>query len=303
MKKGFVLGSWLLLLAFQFCFGSQSETMQVRSFINPDSTAATLEYRVTLLQDTFLLYDPVGIHLWVKNLSSDTAQVWFDQTQGWVLKDQDGKQYVSTVSILYAGPRFIPPVDSFGGLTGLDSDYGIKIPGPYPYPSLPVGKYEVYYKIGRDSTALLTFRVVEPKGSEGEALKYFLDAYSPIIGSKFSQSTSEQRTAFFREHVEKLLHFVDRYPKSVYAIDALPQALSAAWGILHDHGFAYQINNKIMRDYPNSRLNGFDFLKAYYADNSAALRAVLDSIIKVNPHPRITAGAKATLRELGLEKQ
>jgi len=301
-KKTLTQAAVLISLTFGYCFGTQTETMQIREVKNIDSSLAKLEYRVTLFQDSFFLYDPVGIELWVKNLGSDTAQVWFDPTQGWVLQDQDGKLYPSTVHIHYTGPKVIQPGDSLGGLTGL-SDNGVRIPGPYPYLVLPVGQYSVYYKIGNDSTSPLAFRVVEPEGEENKALKLFLDAYFPINGEKFLQGTPQQRTEFVREHVKKLLRFVERNPKSVYAVVALPEALTATWNILHDHKLAYQINNRIMREYPESRLNGFNFLKAYYRDDPAGLRVVLDSIIRVNPHPRITAGALKTLKDVEKEKK
>lgn len=302
MKKVTYWGLGLVLIAFDLCLGVQREVVKITKIASNGATIRKLEYHVTMLQDSFLLYNPVAIWLGVRNLGPDTAQVWFDATAGWVLHDQSGRSYSSTVAVDYAAPRIIQPGDSIGSVTSL-SDYGITIPGPFTSPALPVGEYKVYYKIEHDSTPPFTFKVVEPKGEEGKALALYLDAFSPTSGDSFFQTKDKERVELLREHANRLLQVVDRYPKSVYAIDAVSRALSTAWDALYDRKLAFEINARIIRDFPDSRLNGIGFFKAYYGDDRAAYRATLDSIIKVNPHPKVTAAAKQALKDLKKENK
>ena len=297
MKKVLSQGLGLVLLAVQFCFGIQTETMQVRRFINPESTAAKLEYRVTLLQDSFLLYDPVGIELWVKNFGPDTAEVWLDPMQGWILWDQDGKVYPSSDHVHYTGPEVISPGDSLGGLTGL-SDHGVVLPGPYRHRVLPRGEYKIYYKIDSDSTLPFNFKVVEPQGEEAKALKQYLDAFSPTSEEKFFKTSRPEKRKFFAENVKRLLQFADRYPASTYAVTALSYASTTAWVNLRDRQLVHKIQMKLIRDYPDSRIDHIGYLKFHYINNPTAFRAILDSVVKANFHPKLTAKAKEALKKL-----
>ena len=96
----------------------------------------------------------------------------------------------------------------------------------------------------------------------------------------------------------------DRYPKSVYARTALPLAIGTAWNGLSDGELAYRITGRLLRQFPDLYWEGIYFLSAYYSTkgDTVAFKIELDSIIKANSHPKLTAAARQELKKLEVKK-
>lgn len=277
---------------------------QVHIF-NREIDGVKLEYRISLPQDTFLIYQGIGVGLWVKNVSQKNISVEkisynrnpINDNHSWSISDSVGKNYPSN---FWADRAFVTPApmlkpcDSIGGTMGL-SDHGIIDNNQlYPYDFFPKGTYTAKYPF--DSLPFI-FYVVEPTGEESEALKLFLDAFYPSRRDTLWKLPSEERLPLMRESAEKLLQMADRFPKSIYAYDALTFAALTCWTI-SDHERWYQIQQQIIEKYPSASVGSLSSLMSYYKekDDFAGYKNELKNIIKRGANPKLTAAAKKVLR-------
>lgn len=284
-----------IFLLWRPVFAAEAQSMVV------NRQGAQLEYRVTLTKPVYLLHEPAAGVVWVKNISDKAVTTRVVISEGWFIFDQDGKRFKPQFSDLYL-PVEIKPGDSLGGVVGLEG-YGI-LHRLYRLFYFPLGDYTVYYKVGRDSTARMHFRVVEPTGEDAEALKFFLEANSVTTGKEFFGGGPEVKDSLFREEVRRLQLLADRYPKSFYAYRALTSSFETAHNILHDGELLYDINARLMRQFPQTRADAIDFLREYYKSHKDmdGFRKELEKIIEENLGSNLTAAAKKALEKLE-EKQ
>lgn len=260
-----------------------------------------VEYRISLTKEIFFIYEPVLAELWIKNPNADTVKIWTQlKWEDWSLQDQNGKYYKLNIHVTaFPSEIPIPSGDSLGNVRDF-RDYGETNPDqPYPYGFLPVGEYKLSYQIGDDRTAPpLTFKVVEPTGEEGEALKSYLDAYKPIQrGENFYNASTDERIRLNKESMKKLVAFVDRHPKSVYSAHALESASSKAW-MFGEGGLAYRLETRRANEYGDPTMRHFDFLHMYHVmtrRDTAGYLAELDSIMRKSANPRLKFEARKAL--------
>ena len=277
---------------------------QMRSLIQrfkESQTKGKLEYRVSLIKDTFILYEPVVAEMWVKNISQDTVRVLDPTVADWIIEDEKGNKYPPKVLNDVVDQR-LSPADSFGGTIGIQH-HGVSMPPPYPFFSFPVGKYNATFKV-KDFTKIFVFYVVEPKGENAEAIKLYLEAFEPYWGEQFSRASPAERIELGKEEVRRLLVVADRYPRSPYANVALTKAISSAWGSAGDAELSHRLTLRALRELPQKNWTYMHFLRAYYETKGDALglNNELDSIIRVNSHPRLTATARQELKKLESKK-
>lgn len=263
----------------------------------------TLEVRVSLNKDTFLLYEPVIGEVWAKNVSSDDAEIYFYNT--WGIQDRNGQDY-SPGGTTVCFPNGIKPGDSLGGTIDLFEEAGgalamVSSGAYYRYRCLafPIGEYKVHPPFAPDSISLI-FHVVEPWGDEVKALELYLDALSPFTRENYRSSSVTGGSRLITESVSKLELVADIYPKSVYAGLALSEAARMASS--YERKLSYQIITRLIQEYPEVALWtwAIAFLRVHYQNENyvAGFEEELKRIIELNADEKLTARAREALREL-----
>lgn len=265
-----------------------------------------LEYRISLPKDTFFIYQPINVKLWVTNLSKksiplekiDYTRNPTNNTHAWSIQDRNGKNYPSH---LWIGYEFITkdpklkPCDSIGGVMGLNI-YGITDTTQlYPHDFFPNGVYTAKYRL--DSVPFL-FRVIEPTGEEAKALNTYLNAFYPSRWDTINSITSsEERIKLFNKTSVLLLEMVANYPNSLYS----PLALSHARGINTDS--IYTMVRRLIKEFPQKGPIYIDALKFYseWKNDEFRLREELKKIIEEESHPELIAKAKEELKAVKME--
>ena len=166
------------------------------------------------------------------------------------------------------------------------------------------GDYFLYYKVGKDSTFPLNFRVICPTGDDSLALESYLDAQSTMTFDNYHTFSKQEKPKVALAAVKKLQAFADRYPMSVYKNDAIYIALTVAFYRLEDRVLFYILFQRAINEYPIAAVLGFDFLKSYYFQHKAdflGYREELKNIIQKDVHPKLTAKAKKELNTVKRE--
>lgn len=286
----------LFTLIEESVFSAQTRTVRV------EQNEALLEYRISIAKDTFLIYEPIIAKVWLKNLSTKTIQTGFREGEGWVIRDQSGKNYRKFTHDTYLPPvRELKPGDSLGGAYGL-FDYGvIQSKDGYPFWFFPEGGYRAYYAPSGSEMPLI-FHVVNPKGEDAEALKLYLAAFSFVWGEvgKFSQMSEREKDLRFVEQVKKLYSVGTRYNKSVYGGVALSHANNSAMIIMHNKEIAQQMILELAQEFPDASGWAVNLLEKYYKTQRdvSTFRTELKKIIQRNANPGLTTAAKEALRKL-----
>lgn len=278
----------LMLLDFGYLTASQSR------LIVATEDGEQLLYRIHLIKDTLLLHEHLWVDIWVKSVSEKQVTSSFTPLIGWTIKDDREKEYPSLVHVHPLSVK-INPGDSLGGRAGLGWGYGS---------SLPEGNYVLSYWLFGDSVSPLTFSVVKPQGEEAEALEFYLKSYRVM---SFVDEVKLPREDFKKLHKDRttdLIKFVSRFPKSIYAPQALSSAASSAGSVTGDKELAFQLNLRLLEEYSDPFLRGFEFVKFYYKakKDPNGYRLELEKIIKTHPDSTLVARAKRALNELEVEE-
>lgn len=285
-----------LLLSAKKASAGQAHTFQA------NKEGGKLEYQISLPKDTFFIYEGVSGNVKVKNISSKPipfeAPWWV--SDDWVIIDHNGISYSSKEAIHRVVPLDwempkLKPKDSTEWITGLSDQGTWDTTSLYPSIFFPVGKYTARYP---PDTIPFTFYVVEPTGEESEALKVFLDAFYPKRRDVLWKLPREERPPLIKESAERFLEMANRYPKSIYAYQALSRAAISFWGTLHDHDRWYQITQRIIREYPSAGWGQISSLRIYYQEknNFSGYKNELKDIVKRKDHPKLTETAKKALK-------
>ena len=231
-----------LLVVFGFLLTNNTFAEQVHIF-QIGHRDSVLEYRISLSKDTFLLYENIYAQVWAKNVSSIPMQCTLSRLfDFWNIADSKGKKYPPPyISHRSKIAPAIKPQDSTGRI--MSFGYGIKDSLNFTIPALlPTGQYSARHP--RDTLPFI-FYVIEPTGEDAEALRQYLDAYSPTKLENFIRfSKPEERESLLKEKAEKLFYFSEKLPNSIYTPQALLEAIS-----MTDVEMQHKIIQKLL-DYP-----------------------------------------------------
>lgn len=303
----------LIGLLFSFLIGGQVFSQNVSA--NSSTLTATIEkdgaklqYSIFMEKDSFFLYEPVRIEVWVKNVSNKSARIYSPFIPGWIVTTASGKEVEPAYSVsISAGLVELKAGDSLGGPDDL-SRYGAHLSGIQHVRLIgfPVGNYKAYYQgVPKESMKLIEFHSVQPAGREAEALKAFQQALKPFGRPEFERADAAERLRLMKQEVSDLRAFADRYLGSIYSAQALSLAALTAWNILNDKEQGYQITKRMIKFYPEEASYRLHILKAYYEDKRdlKSLHDELDRIIQQNAHPKLTAAAREALKQLENRKR
>lgn len=274
------------------------------------NNGASLDVRISLTKEDYLLYEPIACAVWIKNVSAKPTDVFFASWSGWVVVDEKGKRYKPVPMIDHFRPRQINPGDSLGGqfnpMERLNEGLLVS-KDAYPRYVLPKGQYHFWYKLYGDS-AFLRFEVKEPRGSEATALKLYLEARGVIneytLSANFPDTGARNRQ---REAILKLLQLATKYHNSVYAVPALRLAEVSAVNVVYDSKLRAQIHRRLLQEYPEVAMGFLYYLNLQRSVISTyrwgdqriqKLRSQLFEIIQVSRDEKVQKRAREILNEI-----
>ena len=109
-----------------------------------------LDCRIAFPKDTFLLLEPISAEVWIKNIATDTIQIYHITFGPWIIQDESGETFNQTADIIRFNPFSLRAGDSTGKTVSLGR-FGWQLDLLYPLappikPYLPAGNYKAYCK-------------------------------------------------------------------------------------------------------------------------------------------------------------
>lgn len=274
-----------VLMAQKACQSAISPIILVVFMLSPlVSSAQQLQLDISLSDTTYYVCQSIGLNVQLTNKSEDTVRAFGFQFPGGsglniVLMEEKGdtlKPVLLFEFLDWSGCILNPEetyYESFD-LADIFDNYQVGPSAPFSYTaSLAPGKYEVSavcnLRNEKMTSSAIGFEVIEPKGSEQEALKLYKEAYEDFLQKKFNSEN------------QKLNRITTVYPKSVYAERAY-------WKL-----FKY---TEILEKLPDSGYTRNALSHLTYKMSVEKKRESLQTIIRQNPGTRSAKFAEQMLR-------
>lgn len=147
MKKIGVLQFYFIfshLLFGDSVYGDQVHTFQL------ERDDKKLNCGIVFPKETFLLLEPIIVEAWVKNISTDTMQIYDIEFGPWLIQDEKGNAHNHTLDIISFRRSWLGSGDSTGRFVSIGR-FGWQLDLLYPFappidPYLPAGYYKAYCK-------------------------------------------------------------------------------------------------------------------------------------------------------------
>lgn len=194
-------------------------------------------------KDTYLLREPIFVNYSITNVTDSLLFLSFNEIEEYfVIKDQSGRFFGTSVRGMYAGGDTLLPEHPYSAWIEITSAYGVKQVGEYnSCLQMPSGGFFPYN--GAKSNTI-KIKIKEPTGHEKNALNLYLEAQKLHWCKDRDPQKWEQ--AFY-----KYLELAERYPKSVYAPLSLYTALFKAH-VIKDKNVVISVCKRLIENYSDS---------------------------------------------------
>lgn len=256
-----------------------------------------LRLELELFKKQYLFREPIWARFKVTNIGDGAGKFYFSNIDALVITDSVGIVYPCSIAIERVAIT-ISPGQTLEKMSNILLYYGIGEDKFRIHRYLPPGRYTIYYElnqfVGSDAykvyakSQIDTFQVLEPKGTELEAMSLLKKSYDLFIEKKYN------------ECITKLDQIIQEYPQSNYAPYALFQKVSMyKIGAIPDLDKTISSYYQMLNSYPDSReaVQVLSYLVHYYKTkpDEPGLINYLNDLIKKHPG---TAVAKEAQKEL-----
>ncbi len=272
--------------------------------INNTILAQDWNFEIKLSKQSYILHEKIWLDATITNITSESIRtngIVAPNHLGFIIeiKDNSGNiiEYTGPVWSFASGPgtyliksgeyqyKCFDLLKSFGDIKGT-SGYLVQ----YQYfPFLPIGNYTVQAQFEGVTSNEQTFDVIEPIGTEKEALELMVDAWS-----LWKQRDNDPSGRKYQE-------IIDKFPNSVYAETCLENARVYTDNTIEKYfreGIAYDkigLYKELLQKFPNSG-NSIDWLNAIIHDmDQAEKEKVINKTLENHPNTRIAKFAKQML--------
>jgi hypothetical protein len=260
-----------------------------------------LQIRVWTDKDQFLVYEPIPVMVEIKNISDSALFLNLGEVaEHLVIKDELDKGYGTRLKGSSIGGDRLGPDEIRHASLDICGQYGVRTPGEYScHINLPPDPYFYPPRYGWTESNTITIKVVEPKGTEKEALNLFQEAEQlRHARSEAGGPDLAKKELGFLKYQE----LVDKYPETFYAPKALRIAIGAYVHSREHRRRVIPVCVRLIEQYPNSYYwgSGFSHLIGTYEvlkDKAGAIKT-MQELIKKHPDTKIAQRASEQLEKI-----